>query len=324
MNPGENNCFLVTGAHGFIGSWVVKNLTENDQEVIALDVHTDPVRLSRLVHPKILKKIRFVGGDVTDLGLIEDLLGQGPVSHVIHLAGLQTSECRQNPLLGAMVNVTGTITIFEATKTCKDQVSCVVYASSGAVLSKDEDYSTHPISDGVRRIPGTLYGVFKSANEACARIYWQEDGIRSVGLRPPVVYGVGRDRGLTVGTTLAIKAAMLGQSYEIGFSGAANMEYVEDVASSFVACALKAPEGAPVFNMRGEVLRVDDMIAIIENILPRSKGKITFAGQANRMANDVSDAGLQELIGPFHPLRFEEGAKRTASLFRTLFNEGRL
>ena len=188
----------------------------------------------------------------------------------------------------------------------------------------DADYASHPVADDAPRIPGTLYGVYKVTNEECARVYWQDHGIRSVGLRPPVVYGVGRDRGLTAGTTLAIKAALLGQSYEIGFGGGANVEYADDVANSFIACALKAPEGAPVYNMRGDVLEVDDMIGVIERIFPASKGTITRRKQSNIMANDVSDAGLQGLIGPFHPLSYEQGAKRTADLFRKLLEEGRL
>jgi len=318
------NCFLVTGAQGFIGSWVIKNLLDLEHEVIAFDVHTRPVRLSLLLTPQRLKDIHFVRGDINNLGQIKKLLEKRVVTHVIHLAGLQTPECRAKPILGAEINVVGTVTLFEAIRAYKDQIKCVVYASSGAVLGTDEDYGSHPIEDNAPRIPGTLYGVFKVTNEECARIYWQDEGIRSVGLRPPVVYGVGRDRGLTAGTTLAIKAAMLGQPYEIGFGGLANIEYADDVANSFIACALKAPEGAPAYNMLGDVLDVDDMIGVIEDIFPLSKGKITCAKRRNVMANDVTDTGLQALIGPFHPLSYEEGAKRTANLFRTLLGEGRL
>ena len=316
--------FLVTGAQGCIGSWVIKNLLDMGHEVIALDVHTRPVRLSLLLRPEKLEAIRFVRGDINQFDQIKKLLKKFAVTHVIHLAGLQTPECRAKPILGAATNVVGTLTLFEAIKAHKDQVKCAVYASSGAVLGADEAYGNHPIADDAPRIPGTLYGVFKVTNEECARIYWQDEGIRSVGLRPPVVYGVGRDRGLTAGATLAIRAALLGQPYEIGFGGEANVEHAEDVADSFIACALRAPEGAPVYNMRGDVLEVDDMITVIEEIVPSSRGLITCVKRRNIMANDVSDAGLQALIGPFDPLSYGEGAMRTAELFRALIEEGRL
>jgi nucleoside-diphosphate-sugar epimerase len=309
--------FLVTGGRGFIGSWVTKQLHDRGFEVTTFDVDDREERLSLLLSPAEVKRIRSVRGDVNDLDLLVKVLREGPVSHVIHTAGLQTPDCRDRPIAGATVNVLGTLTVFEAVKACRDQVACVVYASSGAVLGAD-DNGASLLPDAAPRTPGTLYGVYKTANEECARIYWQDTGIRSAGLRPPVVYGVGRDKGLTAGTTLAIKAALHGQACEIAFSGPANMEYVDDVARCFVDCALKAPEGAPVFNMRGEILTVEDMIGVIEEMFPSARGMITCVASRNRMANDVSDAGLQALIGPFRPLSYREGAKKTADIFRSL------
>ena len=318
----KKDCFLVTGAQGFIGSWVIKSLVTDRRDIIALDVDDRPVRLSLLLDREQMSHIRFVCGDVTNLDLVKKLIKEQNVSHVIHLAGLQTPDCKANPILGATVNVVGSLTIFEAVKACRDQVRCIVYASSGSVLASDAQYS-HPIGDQAQRIPGTLYGVFKSTNEECARIYWQEEGIRSVGLRPPVVYGIGRDRGFTAGTTLAIKAAVLGQTYQIGFGGEANVEYAEDVARCFVACALESPEGASSYNMLGEILTVNKMIRVIEEIMPHAKGKITCIEQENKMANHVSDGGLQTLIGPFQPVSYREGVKRTKDLFEKLRMEGR-
>ena len=319
----KKDCFLVTGAQGFIGSWVIKSLVADRKDIIALDVDDRQVRISLLLDREQMRRIRFVCGDVTNLDLVKNLIKKQNVSHVIHLAGLQTPDCKAKPILGATVNVVGFLTIFEAVKACGNQVCSIVYASSGSVLGSDAQYS-HPIGDQAERIPGTLYAVFKSTNEECARIYWQEEGIRSVGLRPPVVYGIGRDRGFTAGTTLAIKAAMLGQRYEIGFGGEANVEYAEDVARCFVACALEAPEGALSYNMLGEILTVKNMIRVIEEIMPHAKGKITCIEQENKMANHVSDAGLQTLIGPFHPVNYWEGVKRTKDLFEKLHVENQL
>ena len=50
-----------------------------------------------------------------------------------------------------------------------------------------EDADGHPINH---------YGVHKQANEGAARVYWQDDGLASVGLRPHIVYGPGRDHGI--------------------------------------------------------------------------------------------------------------------------------
>jgi nucleoside-diphosphate-sugar epimerase len=316
--------FLVTGAQGCIGSWVVKNLIAMGHGVVAYDIDDQPVRLELLLTREQLSQVHFVRGDVNDFGRINGLIEKESISHMIHLAGLMTPDCKANPVLGATVNVLGTLTLFEAAKVHRGQVKSVTYASSGAVLGPDERYPSHPIPDEAPPFPMAFYGAFKRTNEECARIYWEEEGIRSVGLRPPVVYGPGRDKGLTAGATLAIRAALLGQDYEIGFGGEANMEFVDDVAKSFIASALKAPEGAPSFNMLGQVLAVDEMIKDIEELFPFSKGKITHLAQRVNMANLVSDSGLQKLIGPFQPIPFRDGAGLTVDFFRKLLEERRL
>jgi nucleoside-diphosphate-sugar epimerase len=124
--------------------------------------------------------------------------------------------------------------------------------------------------------------------------------------------------------TLAIRSALLDEDYEIGFGGTANMQFTDDVAKSFVHCALKEPEGAPAFNMLGEVLEVAQMIRIIEELFPSSKSRISCIEKANPMVNLVDDSGIQALIGPFARTSFKEGAVRTADYFRRLIKEGHL
>ena len=102
------------------------------------------------------------------------------------------------------------------------------------------------------------------------------------------------------------------------------MEFVDDVAKSFIAGALKAPEGTPSFNMLGHVVAVAEMIMVIEEMFPFSKGKITHLARRVNMANLVSDSGLQKLIGPFQPIQFRDGARLTADFFRKLLREKKL
>ena len=68
---------------------------------------------------------------------------------------------------------------------------------------------------------GTLasrYGAYKDYNGETRRCTagW---GLHSVGLRPGVVYGVGRDQGLTSKTTVAIVAAASGKPYSFPRAG---------------------------------------------------------------------------------------------------------
>src|SRR5690606_31031575 len=113
--------------------------------------------------------------------------------HVIHLAALQVPFCRADPVKGAQVNVVGTANVFEAAR--QHGVPQVAYASSIAIFGAPEDYPPGLLPNDAPPRPRTLYGVYKQANEGMARIYWQEHGLGSIGLRPYTVFGLGRDQG---------------------------------------------------------------------------------------------------------------------------------
>ena len=120
------------------------------------------------------------------------------------------------------------------------------------------------------------YGVHKQANEGTARVYWRDARLASVGLRPHVVYGAGRDHGLTAGPTLAMLAAARGEAYEIPFGGHAQFQYAADVAARFIDAARAAVRDAAVQNVGGPSEHVTDVVAAIESVAPEAAGKITF------------------------------------------------
>src|SRR4029077_7327839 len=96
----------------------------------------------------------------------------------------------------------------------------VVYTSSIAVYTAaDADPATGRLSTAATPHPPHHYRVYKQANEGNPRIYWQDDGLSSIGVRPMTVYGVGRDQGMTSGPTKAIVAGPLGPAYRIGLGG---------------------------------------------------------------------------------------------------------
>lgn len=142
----------------------------------------------------------------------------------------------------------------------------VVYASSAAILGPPSAYDQSPVPDDFYHKPGTIYGVFKLCNEGCARLYWQEHQIASVGLRPLTCFGVGREVGLTSSPTKAIKAAVLQRKYNVTCSGVTGFSYIEDIARIFVGCMRASVEGAPAFNIRGTVCSIEDFIEICMHI----------------------------------------------------------
>ena len=108
--------FLVTGALGCIGAWTVAGLARDGRPVVAFDLGGDRRRLEALLSPDELAAVTFVAGDVTDLAQVERSLDDHGISNVIHLAALQFPFCRADPPRGALVNVVGTVNLFEAVK----------------------------------------------------------------------------------------------------------------------------------------------------------------------------------------------------------------
>src|SRR5262245_24996595 len=193
-----NDRFLVTGALGCIGAWVVRNLVREGAQPVVFDLASDPRRLKLIMEPDEMARVTFVAGDITDLAAVERALDEHAITNVIHLAALQVPFCKADPPLGARGKVVGTVNIFEAVARRRSRIDRVVYASSIAVYdAADSDPSGAAVQRDPSGHPATLYGVYKQANEGTARVYWQDARVASIGLRPYTVYGVGRDQGMT-------------------------------------------------------------------------------------------------------------------------------
>ena len=315
---------LITGGYGFIGAWIIRSLLARGDEVFVYDLKEDPRRL-RLVMPEAdVRRVTFLEGDVTDLTSLTSAVLIQRITHVIHLAGLQVPACRADPLLGAKVNVLGTLAVFEAIKATGQQVRRLVYASSAAVFGGPDLYPAGPQADDAPLVPSTHYGVFKCCNEGNARIYFQDHGIVSVGLRPWTVYGVGRDLGMTSEPTKAIKAALLGRPYTISFGGWTDFQYVEDVADTFVHCLDRPYQGAKSYNLRGAVVTLADFRAAVCKVLPAAEGLVTVGTTQIAIAYDLSDDGLRRDLGPMPKTGLVDGIRKTVAIFKQLQAEGRL
>lgn len=314
--------FLVTGSMGCIGAWALRNLVHEGVPVIAADLSLDPVRPRLLMTDDELGRVIFETMDVTDVEQVKELVARHRVTHIVHLAGLQVPFCRANPSLGARVNVVGTVNVFEAARACWGQVQGLAYASSLAVLGPDSFYPDKPVRDDAPLHPQTLYGVYKQANEGTARLYWQDWQIPSVGLRPYIVYGAGRDQGMTSDIAKAMLAVAAGRPYAIRFGGPVALQYADDVAAMFIACARSGYQGAAACNLRNDVVDVASFAALLNETYPGSE--ISCATAPLPFPADLDDSGLAAILGlvPHTPL--EQAVEETISLFRRLLAEGRI
>lgn len=186
----SNGKVLVTGAAGFIGSFVSKRLLEENYEVIGIDNLNDyysvDLKMSRLKMLDGQASFTFIKQDISYKEELLNLFKIHDFDFVIHLAaqaGVRYSI--ENPDAYIQSNIIGTYNILEA---CRyHPVKHLLYASSSSVYGantkvpfSEEDFVDHPVS---------LYAATKKSNELMAHTYSHLFGIPTTGLRFFTVYG---------------------------------------------------------------------------------------------------------------------------------------
>ncbi len=288
---------LVTGGQGFLGAWIVRRLVAGGHQPRVFDLgrRTELVERIAGVVPD------WVEGDVSNTAQVLDA-ARG-CDGIIHLAGILTPACAADPVRGAQINLIGTLNVFEAAKTLG--ISQIVYTSSAAAFGPEP---------GAPPFPMTHYGAFKLACEGSARAYWEEHGIASVGFRPYIVYGPGRETGLTAGPSLACRAAARGEDYTIGYTGDSGLIYVDDVAAAYEAAVLRRFTGAQVFNLEGVTISTVDFAAEISRQVQGAK--IGVAGGPLPLPGEMLEDNLHEIFPGLPTTSVPDGIAATLTFYR--------
>ncbi|NIA71424.1 NAD(P)-dependent oxidoreductase [Pelagibius litoralis] len=294
---------LLTGASGFIGAWTLRRAVEAGQPMVACDLTDDRRRFTQIA-PALSESdlITWRALDVTDAEAVSRAVAQHRPRAIIHLAALQIPDCARNPRLGALVNILGHLNLLEA---AREQGGLpLVYGSSAAAKPR-----------GPAAAPANLYGVYKKTGEEISRLYWQDHGVPSIGLRPYIVYGLGRDQGETSALTQAMRAAARGEPYEIPFSGRFCFQYASDVADIFLGCASRKIEGARTSDLSATLESVENVVAAIRATVP--KARITVADRFRPGPEGSFETGaIEALLGSLPRTPLAEGVRATIDSFR--------
>jgi nucleoside-diphosphate-sugar epimerase len=173
---------IVTGGAGFFGAHITKQLLAEGDEVTIVDLAPPSKFFLALIPPEQVARVTFVKVGVDTEEFVALVVATAPQA-VIHLAGLQIPTCRGNPVLGARVNVIGTLNVFEAARQLQAKapgapLMRVVYASSAAIFGPDADYGDAPAGDASVPNPSSHYGAYKLCGEHCAKAYWLDYKVR--------------------------------------------------------------------------------------------------------------------------------------------------
>ncbi len=241
----ENKIILVTGAAGFIGSYLSKRLLEtySNIKVVGIDSITDyydvSLKQERLSMLSSFENFTFTKGDISDKETVVSLFKKYKPNLVVNLAaqaGVRYSI--DNPDSYIKSNIIGFYNILEA---CRHYpVEHLIFASSSSVYgtNKKVPYSTEDKVDN----PVSLYAATKKSNELFAHAYCKLYNIKATGLRFFTVYGpMGRpDMAYFKFTNKLVKGEPI-QIYNMG-DMLRDFTYIDDIVTGIVNVMQKTPE----------------------------------------------------------------------------------
>jgi UDP-glucose 4-epimerase len=292
---------LLTGGNGFLGAWIAKRLLERGFDIAVFDI-VENRRLMNAIAGPAATKVPWILGDIVDGAAV--LAAARNCGAIIHLAGILTPDCKANPVRGAQINLIGTLNVFEAARQLG--ISRVLYTSSAGVYGPDDGYTPKPT---------THYGAYKLACEGSARAYLADHGLASIGFRPFIVYGPGRETGISAGPTLACRAAARGEAYAIPYSGRSGLVFVDDVAAAYEAALLRQPDGAHVFNNPGETVANEDVVAAIRKCVPDAR--ITVSGPPLSIIPEIDASDIATVLPGLPNTGLAQGIAETVAFYRT-------
>jgi UDP-glucose 4-epimerase len=257
---------LVTGATGFIGSHLCKELIQKGYTVFGLSHSGRIQNIKSLLNQK---EFHLQRGDIRDVNILSDIIKVNNVKVIFHLAAqLPQGEDLNNPFLCFDINVRGTLNLLNA---ALNNVDKFIYASSMSVYSEPPNYlpvdEKHPVQ------PSTIYGVSKLEGELYCNVYSKAMNI--VVLRYGGAYGKGQSKHKVI--PAFISQALNNRPITIYGDGTQTSDfvYVKDVVQGTLLALEKNKTG--VYNLgSGEEMSVRYLAERIINFTD-SKSEIVMA-----------------------------------------------
>ncbi|MDC0597149.1 NAD-dependent epimerase/dehydratase family protein [Candidatus Pseudothioglobus singularis] len=318
--------WLITGGCGFIGTSLIKTLTnENNHNIRVLDNLTTGTREDLLEVCKYsevsgvsigdFNGVELVVGDILDEGLAAKVTKKADI--VIHLAAnTGVGPSVENPRADCMANVIGTFNYLEAARI--NNVPRFVFASSGAPAGEVEP----PIHEELPPHPVSPYGASKLAGEGYCSAYYKTFNIQTVMLRFGNVYGPGSLHKNSI-VAKFVRQALNKETLEIYGDGSQTRDfiYIDDLINALRLAVTSDNIGGEVFQIAsnqettvGEITK--KMVKILNqngiddiNVI---NGE-TRLGDVKRNYSDISKA--KNKLGWQPRMNQYEGLKKTVEYF---------
>lgn len=310
---------MVTGASGFVGSWLTRQLVDEGAHVVALIRDMDPQ--SELLRSGTIDRLSVVNGSLEDYDAVERAVVADECDTIFHL-GAQTivGSARHAPVPTLAANVQGTWHVLEAARRHPGIVRAVVVASS------DKAYGTSPVLPYTEEMPlrgDGPYDVSKSCTDLISQSFATTYDVPVAIARCGNIYG-GGDLNWSRIVPGTIRSLLQGQQPVLRSDGTFLRDYlhVDDVVTAYLRLADALADPA----MAGEAFNFSDespltVRAIYDAICLATVGapvEPMVLGQAQGEIHDqyLDSSKARDALGWTTSVMRDEGLRRTAEWYR--------
>lgn len=303
---------LVTGAAGFIGSHLIRELMQaTDFEIVALD------DLSGGYRQNIPDGIEFVEGSITDSALLEKLFREHQFTYVYHLAAYAAEGLSHfirrfnytNNLIGSTLLINESV---------KNKVECFVFTSSIAVYGAGQV----PMREDMVPMPEDPYGIAKYAVEMDLKSAYEMFGLNYAIFRPHNVYGEFQNIADRYRNVVGIFMNQILQGKPLSVFGDGNQQrafsYVGDIVGPIASAAWTEAAYGEIFNVGADIpYTVNELAATVCDVMGANDHPIKHLEARNEVYVAYSEhEAVQRVFGEGKNTGLKDGLERMAQWVR--------
>ncbi len=311
---------FVTGAGGFVGSWLTKALVDRGAEVTVV-LRDEPHR-SNLEGLGLREVVNVVRGSITDLATMQRTLNEHEIEVVFHLAAqAMVGVANRSPLSTFESNIRGTWSVLEAVRNTSTVRATVIASSDKAYGSQTQ----LPYVEGAPLAARSPYDVSKACADMLAATYHHTYGMSVAVARCANIYGEG-DLNFSRLVPGTIRSALKGEPPLIRSDGTPVRDYihVDDAVSAYLVLGERAGDAGVMggaFNFgANHPVSVSDLVRMIlascqrEDLQPVIQDAIKPGMEIDRQYLDSSTA--MEVLDWSARTGLEEGLGRAIPWYR--------
>lgn len=315
---------LITGANGFVGSYLARELLDSGSDVYGFIRPEDMVAMEKnLIEKGIKDRLKMLEGDLNDITSLANAIDHSQPDVIFHLAAQSSVEFSfHRPLDTQIINTIGTANLLEAVR-MKDVDSKIIFAGSsevyGMVISSEEQYQ-HVLSEGkvISPEPETIpelpisesnplrpmspYAVSKVSGDLLMQNYHQSYGLDTVVSRAFNHEGAGR--GMMFVTSIITNQIMklkYGESNKItigNLNACRDWSHVTDIINGYILLAGKGQSGE-VYNQGS--MRSNSVLSFILLGLERAGWDVkrieSLKGDADKVIDNPTEMNNDPIFG---------------------------